>query len=284
MAIKVRIPNVNGGAGVRGLPRDPVLRAAVVAFLLLAVSFTVVFTYFYIKYDRIIEKRFRTPIFANSAKIYALPRTINDGEKITAKEIAAELRRAGYSEQEGASKLGSFELVKGGIDINPGDESYHSPEPARIEIEDGQISRITSKGNELSAYELEPQLVTALFDAEQRSKRQVIKYNDIPPVMVQAVLAIEDRRFFEHSGVNFVRTFEAVWEDLLRQRRAQGGSTITQQLARGFFLTPEKSIKRKVTEMLIAEELEQKFSKQQIFEFYANWVDLGQRGSFAISG
>ena len=71
---------------------------------------------------------------------------------------------------------------------------------------------------------------------------------------------------------------------MLRQRRAQGGSTITQQLARGFFLTPEKSIKRKVTEMLIAEELEQKFSKQQIFEFYANWVDLGQRGSFAISG
>ncbi len=103
-------------------------------------------------------------------------------------------------------------------------------------------------------------------------------------MMVQAVLAIEDRRFFEHSGVNFVRTAEAVWEDVLRQRRAQGGSTLTQQLARGFFLTPEKSIKRKLTEMLIAEELEQKFSKKQIFEFYANWVDLGQRGSFAISG
>ena len=97
------------------------LRAAVVVFLLLAVSFTVVFSYFYIKYDRIIEKRFRTPVFANSAKIYALPRTVSDGEKITAKEIAAELRQAGYSEQEGASKLGSFELVKGGIEITPGD-------------------------------------------------------------------------------------------------------------------------------------------------------------------
>jgi len=266
------------------LPRDPVLRAAFVAFLLLAVSFTVIFSYLYIKYDRIIEKRFRTPVFANSAKIYALPRTISDGEKITAKEIALDLRRAGYSDQDGESKLGSFHVVKGGIEITPGDESYHSPEPARIDIEEGQISRITSRGNELSAYELEPQLVTALFDAEQRSKRQVVKYNDIPPVMVQAVLAIEDRRFFEHSGVNFVRTFEAVWEDVLRQRRAQGGSTITQQLARGFFLTPEKSIKRKLTEMLIAEELEQKFTKQQIFEFYANWVDLGQRGSFAISG
>ena len=266
------------------MPRDPVLRAALVLFLVLAVTFTVAFSYYYIKYDRIIEKRFRTPVFANSAKIYALPHTVRDGEKIEPKQIAAELRRAGYSDKDGESKLGLFRLEKDSIEITPGEESFHSPEPARISIEDGQVDRITSKGVELSAYELEPQLVTALFDAEQRSKREVVKYNDIPPVMVQAVLAIEDRRFFEHSGVNFVRTFEAIWEDVLRQRRAQGGSTLTQQLARGFFLTPEKSIKRKLTEMLIAEELEQKFSKQQIFEFYANWVDLGQRGSFAISG
>jgi len=266
------------------LPRDPVLRAALAAFLLLAVSFAVVFSYFYIKYDRVIEKRFRTPVFANSAKIYALPQTVRDGEKIGAKEIAAELRRAGYTEKDGESKMGTFHLMKDGIEITPGEESYHSPEPARISIHDGQVDGISSRGTELSAYELEPQLVTALFDAEQRSKRELVKYNDIPPTMVQAVLAIEDRRFFEHSGVNFGRTLEALWEDVLRQRRAQGGSTITQQLARGFFLTPEKSIKRKLTEMLIAEELEQKFSKQQIFEFYANWVDLGQRGSFAISG
>ena len=102
--------------------------------------------------------------------------------------------------------------------------------------------------------------------------------------MVDAVLAIEDRRFFEHSGVNFVRMFEAGWIDLTQQRHEQGGSTLTMQLSRGFFLTPEKTIRRKLAEMLIAEELEQKFSKQQIFEFYANWVDLGQRGSFAISG
>ena len=288
MAIKIRIPRLGGGEDggkkIRGLPRDPVLRAALVAFIILAVSFTVFFSYFYIKYDRIIEKKFKTPVFANSAKIYALPKVVRDGQQIDAKEIAAELRRAGYSDKDGESNLGTFHLVKGGIEITPGAESYHAPEAARIIIDDGKVDKITSRGNELSAYELEPQLVTALFDAEQRSKRQLVKYNDIPPVMVQATLAIEDRRFFEHSGINFMRTAEAVWEDVVRQRRAQGGSTITQQLARGFFLTPEKSIKRKLTEMLIAEELEQKFTKQQIFEFYANWVNLGQRGSFAISG
>jgi penicillin-binding protein 1B len=223
-------------------------------------------------------------VFSNSAKIYALPRTVHDGDKLDAKEIAGFLRRAGYSDKDGQSLLGSFRLVSDGIDITPGPESYHSPESAHIAIQGGQIERITSKGNELSAYELEPQLVTALFDAEQRSKRQVVKYTDIPKVMVDAVLAIEDRRFFEHSGVNFSRMFEAVWIDVMRQRHEQGGSTITMQLSRGFFLTPEKTVRRKLTEMLIAEELEQKFSKQQIFEFYGNWVNLGQRGSFAISG
>ncbi len=286
MTIKIKIPRFGGeaGKGIRGLPRDPVLRAALVAFLILAVSFTVLFSYFYIKYDRIIEKRFRSPVFANSAKIYALPKTVRDGQRIAVREIETDLERAGYSDKDGQSKLGTFRLVKDGIEITPGSESYHSPEPARISIHDGQVDQITSNGTDLSAYELEPQLVTALFDAEQRSKRQIVKYNDIPPTMVQAVLAIEDRRFFEHSGVNFVRTAEAVWGDVVHQRREQGGSTLTQQLARGFFLTPEKTIKRKLTEMLIAEELEQKFTKQQIFEFYANWVDLGQRGSFAISG
>ena len=287
MSIKIKIPKSGGDSGtktIRGLPRDPVLRAALVAFLVLAVSFTIVFSYFYIKYDRIIEKRFRTPIFANSAKIYSLPRVVRDGEKTDARQIAAELRRAGYSDKDGESNLGTYHLVKGGIEITPGSESYHAPEPARIMIEDGQVSQIMSRGNELSAYELEPQLVTALFDAEQRSKRELVKYNDIPPVMVQATLAIEDRRFFEHSGVNYLRMMEAAWIDLMRGRHEQGGSTITMQLSRGFFLTPEKTIKRKLTEMLIAEELEHKFSKQQIFEFYANWVDLGQRGSFAISG
>src|SRR5262249_49271375 len=74
------------------------------------------------------------------------------------------------------------------------------------------------------------------------------------------------------------------WIDFVHERHAQGGSTLTMQLSRGFFLTPEKTVKRKLIEMLIAMELEQKFSKQQIFEFYANWVDLGQRGSFTING
>ena len=91
MAIKIKIPK-NGakdGKARRGLPRDPVIRAALVVFLVAAIGIGGFFCYFYIKYDRIIEQRFRMPVFSNSAKIYALPRTVRTGDKIDAKEIAA---------------------------------------------------------------------------------------------------------------------------------------------------------------------------------------------------
>ena len=284
MAIKIKLPKRGKTARSRkqSASRDPVIRVALAVFVVVAVACTALFSYYYIKYDRIIEQRFRGPVFSNAAKIYALPPTVKAGEKIGVPEIAALLRRAGYSEGAG-SPLGTYRVLAGGIEIKPGPQSYHSPEPAAIRVQDGRVTSITGRSGAFAAYELEPVMITALFD-EQRSKRQLIHYDDIPKVMVDAVLAIEDRRFFQHGGVNFVRMFEAAWVDFMHIRQQQGGSTITMQLSRGFFLTPEKTIKRKLIEMLIAVELEQKFTKQQIFEFYANWVDLGQRGSFAISG
>jgi penicillin-binding protein 1B len=289
VAIKVRIPHGKDTAGAAR--RDPVLRFAVTSFLVLAGLFVIVFSYYYVKYDRIITHRFEGPVFANAAKIYATPRTVTLGEKTELKEIVAELRHAGYSDKSGESKLGSYHLTGNTIEVQPGQGSYHSPEPAVIRVRDGRVESISgSSGNQLDAYELEPEMITSLFEGDQRSKRQVVHYEEIPKVMVDAVLAIEDRQFFAHSGVNFVRMFGAVFGDVSRrlglshQRYEEGGSTITMQLSRGFFLTPEKTVKRKLTEMLISEELEQKFTKQQILEFYANWVPLGQRGSFAISG
>ena len=292
MAIKLKIPTARSG-GQRGrsrgtgrlLSRDPIVRTALLGFLSVSLLVVGFFAYWYVKYDRIIEQRFRGPAFATSAKIFAAPPVVRVGSKLTVSSIAAELRHAGYSEKEGESPLGSYRLHGGSIEVLPGPESYHSPEPATITVADGAVSDINSRSaGELAAYELEPQMLASLFDAEQRSKRQLVKYDDIPKVMVEAVTAIEDRRFFQHGGVNFMRVVEAAWIDFTHQRHQQGGSTITMQLSRAFFLSPEKTFKRKLIEMLIAVELEQKFSKQQIFEFYANRVDLGQRGSFTIAG
>lgn len=285
MAIKLKIPRGASGRGKGPGMRDPIIRAALLAFATIALLVVGFFSYFYVKYDRIIDQRFRGSVFSSSAKIYADPKIVRVRSPYTVQGIAAELRRAGYTEKEGDSLLGSYTVHGNSIEILPGPESYHSPEAATITVSDGSVTAIRSKSaGDLAAYELEPQLVTSLFDAEQRSKRSLVKYDDIPKVMVQAVTAIEDRRFFQHGGVNFLRLAQAAWIDFTRQRHQQGGSTITMQLSRAFFLTPEKTAKRKLIEMLIATELEQKFTKQQIFEFYANRVDLGQRGSFAISG
>jgi penicillin-binding protein 1B len=292
MAIKLKIPIPRSGGqrgksrgGNRLLAHDPLVRIALLTFLTVSLLVLGFFSYWYVKYDRIIEQRFRGPVFASSAKIFAAPQVVRVGSKLTVPEIAAELRHAGYTEKEGESPLGSYRLHGGSIEVQPGSESYHSPEAATITVVDGAVSAINSRtAGELAAYELEPQMLTALFDAEQRSKRQLVKYDDIPKVMVDAVTAIEDRRFFQHNGINFMRLAEAAWIDFTHGRHQQGGSTITMQLSRAFFLSPEKTLKRKLIEMLIAGELEQKFSKQQIFEFYANRVDLGQRGSFTISG
>jgi penicillin-binding protein 1B len=281
MAVKVKLSRLKGAplsaAGVR---------LAVAAVLIVVTLMFGVFAWYYVKYQKIVDRRMSGRIFSNAAKIYAQPREVRLGQTITNQEIAAQLRRAGYTEK-GDSRIGTYRLLNGGIEITPGSESYHNSEGAVVRITNGKVDRIATldvKTEDLSAYELEPQLVTALFEGEQRAKRRLISYNDIPKVMVDAVLAIEDRRFFEHAGVNYYRLAEAAVVDLRSGGKQQGGSTITMQIARGFFLSPEKKLKRKLVEMLIAVELEQRFSKQQIFELYANSVYMGQRGSFTING
>jgi penicillin-binding protein 1B len=300
VAIKIKFPSFNRKrtpaskeAAGKARPRakavgwrqyEREIRIGVAAFIVGCLCIFAVFTYYYVKYQKIVDKRMSGQIFAPSAKIYARPVELDVGDKVSISEIETSLRRAGYS-VDSSAPIGHFEANRGNIEIHPGPQSYHSSDPATIYIADGKISRIEGgNGGDLSAYELEPQLVTALFQGEDRSKRQIVKFDDVPKVMVDAVLAIEDRRFFQHSGVNYYRLIEAGFADLVHHRRGQGGSTLTMQLSRGFFLSAEKTVQRKLTEMLIAIELEQRFSKQQIFALYANEVPMGQRGSYAISG
>jgi penicillin-binding protein 1B len=252
------------------------------------------FAFYYIRYQKIIDARMRGPLFETSAQIYAGPRIVGVGDKRTTEELVIELRRAGYTEhgRGGEQHLGSYRLMDHAVEIQPGPESYHSADGAVVRISGGKVERIVgmgaANGKDLDAYELEPELLTAFAGGPDRAKRRLVTYQEIPKVLVQAVTAIEDRRFFQHSGVNYFRFVEAALIDLREGSRSQGGSTLTMQISRGFFLTSVKSgwagIRRKLTEMLIAVELEQRFSKEQIFAMYANYVPMGQRGSFGING
>jgi penicillin-binding protein 1B len=285
VAIRLKIPRGKSGHFHLG---DPLVRAAVAAFIIVSTLFFGVFAFFYVRYQKLIDQRMSGPVFANSSKIYAAPRALYPGYRMTEKEVVAELRRAGYTEvnEKGESKLGSYRVTGRGVEVIPGPESFHSAEGARIRFGERGVEAIASlsDGQALGAYELEPQLVTGLFDSQARAKRRLVTYDDIPKSLVDAILAIEDRRFFQHGGINYWRFAQAALRNVERGAKREGGSTLTMQISRGFFLTPEKTYTRKLAEMMIAIELEQRFSKRQIFEFYANQIYMGQRGSFTIHG
>ena len=256
-----------------------------VAFCFLV--FASIFGFYYFKYQHIVDERLEKPLFANTAKIYAAPTELRPGQKYTARYIATQLRDAGYSEdgQGSASPMGTYSEGAESITIHPGAQSFHAPDSATVTFDSGVINKISgANGQELEAYELEPLLVTDLSDPS-RAKRRLVNYDELPKTMVQAVTSIEDRRFFEHGGVDYYSIVGWTWHDLRGDRRYAGGaSTLTMQLAKMFFLTPERTFKRKFLQVVITFQLEHRFSKEKIFEIYANQVPLGQRGSFSING
>ncbi|MGA3346942.1 MAG: transglycosylase domain-containing protein [Terracidiphilus sp.] len=264
------------------------LRMALLGFAALTLGILAITGFYYVKYQRIVEDRLKEPIFASTAKIYAAPRQVRPGQKLSVKMIASELSEAGYS-ADGASQtseLGTYKQGAQTITVRPGPQSYHAPDLAVIRVSDGVVESITDEhGDALASYELEPLLITGLSDDPNRTKRRLLTYEEIPPNLVQAVLAIEDRRFFEHSGVNYISMMSWAWHDLIGDRKHRGGaSTVTMQLAKMLIVADTGTIRYKLSQIIVAFQLEHRFNKQQIFEMYANQIPMGQRGSFSING
>ena len=281
MAVKLKLGS-NTTPGSNSF-RMRVLRAALILLLGGLLIFAAVFGFYYYKYQRVVDERLASgPLFANVAQIYAAPREIRTGQKLAVGYIAQNLRQAGYNTNP---QLGTFSVRGDDIFIKPGPQSYHSTEGATINTAGGEVQRITAEnGAALRAFKLEPLLITGLSEDKNRTKRRLVTYDQIPKNMVNAVLAIEDRDFFQHGGINYLRTMKCVFVDITSGRKTCGGSTLTQQLAKVLFLSPEKLVKRKMIEILITFQLEARFTKQQIFEDYANEMNLGHQSSYEING
>jgi penicillin-binding protein 1B len=284
MALKIRFAWSQGQHPRAAL----LLRIAVMVFAGIVFSCVGVFVFYYMKYGRIVDERLQRPIFANTAKIFAAPREVRPGQKLSITLLANELRDAGYSTDgtAHASQLGAYSQTSQSISVHPGPESYHAEDGATIRVGSGVVESITDDhGQPLSSYELEPLLITGLSDDANRTKRRLLTYDEIPQNIVHAVLAIEDRRFFEHSGVDYFSIVGWGWHDLIGDRKHRGGaSTLTMQLAKLLFLSDNGTIKYKMIQIMVAFHLEHRFDKKQIFDMYANQVPLGQRGSFSIDG
>ena len=284
MALKVKFASPASGHQLR----TRILLALLAACAAVALVGFSVFMILYIKYQGIVDARLKQPIFANTAKIYAAPREVRPEQKLTVHWIANELREAGYTPDGDPhpSQLGTYSEGVQQITVNPGPQSYHAPDSATIHVSNGLVNSITdAHGQQLSSYELEPLLITGLSESQERIKRRLLTYDEIPPNLVHAVIAIEDRRFFEHGGIDYIRILGAMRNDIFHLHRyEEGASTLTQQLARGFFLSPVQTYSRKIREAVISIILEHRFTKKQIFAMYANEINLGELGSFSIDG
>ena len=282
MAVKVQVPKKASTVQFFFTPAGKVILAAVLLFLIAGTS---VFTYYYVKYSRLIEAKLGSGPYANTSMLFAAPRTVGVGDQVTPEELANELRRSGYNESRN-NRMGYFTLKPLELDIYPGPDSYFKRDEGVIKFRGSKVAQIISLADntERTEYTLEPELISNLFD-KNREKRRLIRYDDIPPVLVHAVVSAEDKRFFQHSGFDPIRILKSAYVDLKKGQNAQGASTLSMQLAGMLFLNrSDRSWKRKIPEVLITMHLEQKLTKEQIFEYYANQVPLGNRGSFGIRG
>ena len=268
------------------------MRLAILGVILLI--FVSVFAFFYAKYARMIDARLRGDVIVRTTGIYAAPRTIRVSQGITLPSLKTYLDGIGYveSSKDADANRGRY-LIKGNtIEIRTSGTSVinGSRQFPNLTLAFGaggkginKITDIDTKRN-LDSSLLEPELVTAISNEKQRQKQKLVSFKDLPKDYVNAVVAIEDRQFFEHSGINFRGIMRALWRDASEGQLQEGGSSITQQLVKNFFLTPERTWKRKAQEMMIAVVLETKLHKEGIFQLYSNEVYMGQSGSYSING
>jgi penicillin-binding protein 1B len=260
----------------------------------LALIFCSVFAFFYIKYSRMVDARLRGDVLTRATGIYAAPRSIRVGQAMALASLKSYLDAIGYVEstKEADSSRGRY-LIKGNIieiHSSGGAVINGARQFPNLSVIFGagakgivKITDLDTKRN-LDSAMIEPEMLTAISNEKQRQKQKLVSFKDLPKDYVNAVIAIEDRQFFEHSGINFRGIARALWRDASEGQLQEGGSSITQQLVKNFFLTPERTAKRKLQEMMIAVTLETKLNKEEILQLYANEIYMGQSGSYSING
>ena len=266
-------------------PRRLFLKGIVTLLILAAIVGGDALLRSYKHYSSVIDQRLASGYLTSRPGLYAAPRTLRVGQGFTQDALVGVLRRAGYIETD-ASEVwsGSFKRVAETIELRPRrlDKSTE-PRLVRIRFSQDRILELTGDELALDSFTLEPEVLTNELSSKT-GQRETLAYNQIPAVLVHAILAIEDHRFFQHSGLDPFGVGRALLRNAGDERIGQGGSTITQQLVKNTYLSPEKTIRRKYAEAMLAFALERRLSKEDIFALYCNEVYLGQRGAVIARG
>ncbi len=268
-------------------------RVFLAPLLIIALIGIGVLFYYYSRYSAIIDAGLRGDIFVRSSGIYAAPLTLRNGAGIRANDLVVHLRKVGY--QEGGpvenDNRGRYAVRGNAVEIYPGTDAKIDGDRAFSSLRVGYgrggeaIQAITDMDSrqQVGQAQVEPELISSVVNQE-REKRKIIEYKDLPQTLVDAIISIEDNQFFEHLGINWRGVLRALFRDFQSGELREGGSSITQQLVKNLYLKPERTWKRKFSEAYMSVILEQRLTKQEIMAMYCNQIYLGQRGGFSING
>jgi len=237
--------------------------------------------------DREAERRFAERQWTQDSRIYARPLELYAGRELRPDDLVLELERVGLRAGD-PGRVGRFRQRGQRVDLHaPAFRFPDQDQPAqrlRVEFEGARVRRLEGRtGQPLTLVRLPPAELGDLLPSGS-DDRTLTRLADFPPLLVTGIQAVEDRQFRHHHGLDPRGLARAVWTNLRRGALVQGGSTITQQLVKNLFLSPDRSLIRKLNEAVMAISLERHFSKGEILEAYLNEVYLGQDGAQAIHG
>ena len=234
-----------------------------------------------------IRNEFEGKRWAVPARVFARPLELAPGAPISADAIEAELKLAGYRRVRSAFRPASFERNAGRVRFVT--REFRFPDgsaPSRrvtVSVSGDRISEVEVGGEPRARVRVDPAEIARVYPVH-REDRVLLRLDDVPDAFLAILLEIEDRRFYQHVGIDPLAVARAAWANLRAGHTVQGGSTLTQQLAKNFFLSSERTFTRKLNEALIALLLEWRYSKPELLEGYLNEVYLGQQGAHAIHG
>lgn len=238
--------------------------------------------------DKVVRSQFEGKRFALPARVYARPLEIFAGKTLTLAELRRELDLLGFAKVTQVRVPGEYVSTPVYVVFQTrAFEFWDGPQGSqrvRVTFDGNQVAEVREEisGRELDLFRLEPISIGGIY-THNNEDRQLVRYNQVPRHFIDALIAIEDKRFYYHHGVDPKALLRAA-VSTATGRGVQGGSTLTQQLVKNFFLTPERTLKRKANEMLMALLLELHYEKNDILETYLNEVYFGQDGSRGIHG
>jgi penicillin-binding protein 1B len=238
--------------------------------------------------DRVVTREFQGRHWSVPARVYAAPLELYAGAPIPANDLEEQLRLLHYRRGDPSKGAGFYRRNGNAFDVHARrarfiDELRES-ELVSIHADGASITSMRyGDGRDLPVFRLDPAVIGSVFPVHGED-RLVIAPADVPPLLRLGIKLIEDRRFDEHHGVDMYGVLRATWANLRARRVVQGGSTLTQQLVKNYFLSDEQTVSRKLTEAVMALRLEAHYSKEEILVAYLNEVYLGQDGARAIHG